>query len=412
LGDQKTGIDKFNKHKANRHHLIIFSFRLFTKKESLHMRHLLFFLLVTIMSCSGVNPPMSVGGNKSGLPLEDLKLPDGFSISLYAEDVKNARSLEWSPNGTLFVGTRSRGDVYALRDTDGDFVADEKYVLATGLKLPNGVAFRDGSLYVAEVNRILRFDNIENRLADPPEPVVVFDKYPTERHHGWKYIAFGPDDKLYVPVGAPCNICESEDPIFNTITRMDPDGSNMEIVQEGIRNTVGFTWHPETGELWFTDNGRDWMGDDQPACELNRAAKDGQHFGYPYCHQGDLPDPEFGDKRDCSEFVPPVQKLGPHVAPLGVEFYSGDQFPAAYRGQVFIAEHGSWNRSKKIGYQISLVTLDGNKATSYQPFIEGWLDKRKDDVWGRPVDIEWLPDGSMLISDDFADVIYRVHYAG
>jgi glucose/arabinose dehydrogenase len=312
----------------------------------------------------------------------------------------------------LFVGTRSRGDVYALRDTDGDFVADEKYVLATGLKLPNGVAFRDGSLYVAEVNRILRFDNIENRLADPPEPVVVFDKYPTERHHGWKYIAFGPDDKLYVPVGAPCNICESEDPIFNTITRMDPDGSNMEIVQEGIRNTVGFTWHPETGELWFTDNGRDWMGDDQPACELNRAAKDGQHFGYPYCHQGDLPDPEFGDKRDCSEFVPPVQKLGPHVAPLGVEFYSGDQFPAAYRGQVFIAEHGSWNRSKKIGYQISLVTLDGNKATSYQPFIEGWLDKRKDDVWGRPVDIEWLPDGSMLISDDFADVIYRVHYAG
>jgi glucose/arabinose dehydrogenase len=371
LGDQKTGIDKFNKHKANRHHLIIFSFRLFTKKESLHMRHLLFFLLVTIMSCSGVNPPMSVGGNKSGLPLEDLKLPDGFSISLYAEDVKNARSLEWSPNGTLFVGTRSRGDVYALRDTDGDFVADEKYVLATGLKLPNGVAFRDGSLYVAEVNRILRFDNIENRLADPPEPVVVFDKYPTERHHGWKYIAFGPDDKLYVPVGAPCNICESEDPIFNTITRMDPDGSNMEIVQEGIRNTVGFTWHPETGELWFTDNGRDWMGDDQPACELNRAAKDGQHFGYPYCHQGDLPDPEFGDKRDCSEFVPPVQKLGPHVAPLGVEFYSGDQFPAAYRGQVFIAEHGSWNRSKKIGYQISLVTLDGNKATSYQPFIEG-----------------------------------------
>jgi glucose/arabinose dehydrogenase len=376
------------------------------------MRHLLFFLLVTIMSCSGVNPPMSVGGNKSGLPLEDLKLPDGFSISLYAEDVKNARSLEWSPNGTLFVGTRSRGDVYALRDTDGDFVADEKYVLATGLKLPNGVAFRDGSLYVAEVNRILRFDNIENRLADPPEPVVVFDKYPTERHHGWKYIAFGPDDKLYVPVGAPCNICESEDPIFNTITRMDPDGSNMEIVQEGIRNTVGFTWHPETGELWFTDNGRDWMGDDQPACELNRAAKDGQHFGYPYCHQGDLPDPEFGDKRDCSEFVPPVQKLGPHVAPLGVEFYSGDQFPAAYRGQVFIAEHGSWNRSKKIGYQISLVTLDGNKATSYQPFIEGWLDKRKDDVWGRPVDIEWLPDGSMLISDDFADVIYRVHYEG
>jgi glucose/arabinose dehydrogenase len=405
-------MDKFNKHKANRHHLIIFSFRLFTKKESLHMRHLLFFLLVTIMSCSGVNPPMSVGGNKSGLPLEDLKLPDGFSISLYAEDVKNARSLEWSPNGTLFVGTRSRGDVYALRDTDGDFVADEKYVLATGLKLPNGVAFRDGSLYVAEVNRILRFDNIENRLADPPEPVVVFDKYPTERHHGWKYIAFGPDDKLYVPVGAPCNICESEDPIFNTITRMDPDGSNMEIVQEGIRNTVGFTWHPETGELWFTDNGRDWMGDDQPACELNRAAKDGQHFGYPYCHQGDLPDPEFGDKRDCSEFVPPVQKLGPHVAPLGVEFYSGDQFPAAYRGQVFIAEHGSWNRSKKIGYQISLVTLDGNKATSYQPFIEGWLDKRKDDVWGRPVDIEWLPDGSMLISDDFADVIYRVHYEG
>ena len=236
------------------------------------------------------------------------------------------------------------------------------------------------------------------------------EDYPSSRHHGWKYIAFGPDGKLYVPVGAPCNICESKDPQYASITRINQDGTGKEIVQEGVRNTVGFTWHPETKEMWFTDNGRDWMGDDMPACELNHAPKDGMHFGYPYCHQGDTPDKDFGKDRSCDEFTAPVQNLGAHTAPLGVEFYTGKMFPAEYKNQIIIAEHGSWNREKKIGYRLMLVKLDGNKAISYEPFAEGWLDEEADKAWGRPVDLEFLPDGSMLVSDDFADVIYRISY--
>ncbi len=363
-----------------------------------------------VAGCGNVNPPGPKILVNSDTKLETIRLPEGFRIDVYADGVVNARSMELTPSGVLFVGTRSKGNVYALRDTDGDSKVDEQYTIAKNLKLPNGVAFLDGDLYVAEVNRILRFENIEANLADPPEPVVVFDGYPEETHHGWKFIDFGPDGKLYVPVGAPCNICESEEVIFNSITRLNPDGSGMEIVHRGIRNTVGFTWHPETGELWFTDNGRDWMGDNQPACELNRATQDGLHFGYPYCHQGDLPDPEFGSQADCADFVPPVQKLGPHVAPLGVEFYTGDMFPPAYRGQILIAEHGSWNRSEKIGYRVMMVKLDGNQAVSYEPFAEGWLNEKKDNAWGRPVDIEFLPDGSMLLSDDYADKIYRISY--
>ena len=278
--------------------------------------------------------------------------------------------------------------------------------------MPNGVAYRNGDLYVAEVNRILRFNDIEANLTNPPTPEVIFDQYPTEKHHGWKFIAFGPDDKLYVPVGAPCNICESEDEVFASITRMNPDGSDMEIIQHGVRNTVGFTWHPETKELWFTDNGRDMLGDDIPACELNHAPQDGMHFGYPYCHQGNLPDEEFGELRPCSDFTAPAYNLGPHVAPLGVEFYTGNQFPESYSGQIFIAEHGSWNRSKKIGYRVMMVTLEDGQAVSYEPFATGWLNEEDDDVWGRPVDIEWMPDGSMLLSDDFGNAIYRIHYVG
>ena len=380
---------------------------------------LLLLLAFTILNCNSVNFP----GKKAAKEIESdpsvlneylkqIKLPDGFKIEVYASDVENARSMALSPNGTLFVGTRDKGSVYALRDEDGDFKIDKKYVLATGLKMPNGVAFRDGNLYVAEVSRILKFENIESQLANPPKPVVVNDQYPTKTHHGWKYIAFEPDGKLYVPVGAPCNICEEEDEIFASITRINPDGTGREIVQHGIRNTVGFTWHPVTGELWFTDNGRDWLGDDLPACELNYAPKDGMHFGYPYCHQGDLPDDRFGKKRPCSDFTPPAQKLGPHTAPLGVEFYTGEMFPANFKNQILIAEHGSWNRSKKIGYQVSMVTLDGNRATSYQPFASGWLDETTDEVWGRPVDLEHLPDGSLLVSDDFANAIYRIYFEG
>lgn len=364
--------------------------------------------LLLLLNCGRLNPPGPGFFKSSDVPLEDIELPDGFTIDLYAGEVKNARSMDYSPNGTLFVGTRDEGKVYALKDTDGDYKADKKYVLAEGLNMPNGVALRNGDLYVAEVSRILKFPNIESRLDNPGEPEVVFDDYPTESHHGWKYIAFGPDDKLYVPVGAPCNICKSEDEVFASITRMNPDGSDMEVVQHGIRNTVGFTWHPATQDLWFTDNGRDWMGDNKPDCELNYAPQEGLHFGYPYCHQGNIPDPEFGDQRDCSEFTPPVQKLGPHVAPLGLEFYTGDQFPERFNNQIFIAQHGSWNRSEKIGYRVMRVKLDGNKAVAYEPFAQGWLKKGK--VSGRPVDIELLPDGSMLVSDDYANVIYRIAY--
>lgn len=344
-------------------------------------------------------------------PLRNIKLPEGFKLEVYADDINNARSLCLSPSGTLFVGNRKKGgNVYALLDTDGDFKVDKKYTIAKDLYMPNGVAFRDGSLYVAEVNRILRYDNIEKQLDNPPKPVVVYDKYPDKSHHGWKYIAFGPDGKLYVPVGAPCNVCDSEKDIFNTITRMNPDGSDMEIVHRGIRNTVGFNWHPETKKLWFTENGRDWWGDDVPACELNYAPNDNMHFGFPYCHQGDLLDDKFGDGKNCADYTAPAQNLGPHVAPLGLEFYTGSMFPREYQNQIFIAEHGSWNRSKKIGYRISLVRLDGDKAISYEPFATGWLNEATDEAWGRPVDLEHLPDGSLLISDDFADAIYRLSY--
>lgn len=279
--------------------------------------------------------------------------------------------------------------------------------------MPNGVAFKDGNLYIAEVNRILKIENIESKLDNPGTPLVVYDKYPTETHHGWKYIAFGPDGKLYVPVGAPCNICESKDSIYASITRINPDGSGIEIVHSGIRNTVGFDWHPDTKVLYFTDNGRDMMGDDVPECELNYAPKEKMHFGYPYCHQGDVADPEFGKNRKCDEFTPPAAKMGPHTAPLGMTFYTGNMFPAEYKNQIFIARHGSWNRSKKSGYDIIMASLnpDGTVKET-KPFITGWLNPQNDDVWGRPVDFEILPDGSLLISDDYADVIYRVSYKG
>lgn len=344
------------------------------------------------------------------LPLEKIKLPAGFKIEVFAE-VDNARSMVMSPSGVLYIGNRNGDKVYAVKDTDGDFKADKKWTIASGLNMPNGVAFKDGDLYVAEVSRILKYSGIESKLANPPAPEIINDKYPTETHHGWKYIAFGPDGKLYVPVGAPCNICESKDEVYASITRINPDGSGREIFARGVRNTVGFTWHPVTKELWFTDNGRDMLGDDIPPCELNRASKTGMHFGYPYCHGGTIKDPQFGDKRPCSDFTVTAQNLGPHTAPLGIKFYTGNMFPAAYKNQAFIAEHGSWNRSKKIGYRVSLVKVENNtKATSYETFASGWLDDETQKVWGRPVDVLELNDGSMLVSDDQADVVYRISY--
>jgi glucose/arabinose dehydrogenase len=344
------------------------------------------------------------------LPLDKIRMPAGFKIQVYAE-VDNARSMVMSPSGTLFVGNRNGDKVYAVKDTDGDYKADKKWIITSGKNMPNGVAFRDGDLYVAEVSRILKFPNIESRLNNPPQPVIVNDNYPDKTHHGWKYIAFGPDGKLYVPVGAPCNICESDE-IFATITRINADGSGREIFARGVRNTVGFTWHPETKEMWFTDNGRDMMGDDLPPCELNYAPRAGMNFGYPYCHGGTIKDPEFGNKKPCSAFVAPAQNLGPHTAPLGLKFYTGSMFPAQYKNQLFIAEHGSWNRSKKIGYRVSLVRVENNsKAVSYETFADGWMDEATQKVWGRPVDVLVLGDGSLLVSDDHANVIYRISYA-
>ncbi|MBO0323179.1 sorbosone dehydrogenase family protein [Muricauda sp. CAU 1633] len=361
--------------------------------------------------------PDNVDGDNptsSKLPLDRLNLPEGFKIDTYAEGIEGARSMALGSDGTLFVGTRNENKVYALKDTDGDFKVDDVYTIAEDLEQPNGVAFKDGALYVAAVSKLYKYSNIEGSLSSPPTPELIYDDYPTEFHHGWKYIAFGPDDKLYVPVGAPCNICDrtDEDERFGTITRMDADGNNREIVAHGVRNTVGFTWHPDTDELWFTDNNRDMMGDDLPPGELNRLAEVGQHFGYPFCHAGTIPDPEFGSQHPCSDFVPPVQPLGPHVAALGVKFDTGNMFPSSYKGHAFLAEHGSWNRSKKIGYRITLVKLNGNEAVSYEPFIDGWLDDESQEAFGRPVDLLFMEDGSLLISDDEGNAIYRVTYGG
>lgn len=378
------------------------------------------FLLI-IVSCkqekkSGLSeeePLVQYEEPKSHLPIDKLRLPEGFTIEVYADSIDGARSMAMGDDGTLFVGTRNENKVYAIQDRDKDFRADNIIVLDTSLVSPNGIAYKDGSLYVAEVGRLLRFDDIESQLNNPPEPKVVYDDYPTEFHHGWKYIAFGPDDKLYVPVGAPCNICDStvSDKRFATITRMDSDGSNREIYAHGVRNSVGFTWHPETKEMYFTDNGRDMLGDDIPPCELNRVTESGQHFGYPFCHGGVVKDPEFGDQRPCSEFVAPFKALGAHVAPLGVKFYEGNMFPEKYKQYAFIAEHGSWNRTKKVGYKISLVQIQDNQAVAYETFLEGWLDEETQERFGRPVDLLFLEDGSLLISDDFGDAIYRVTYA-
>ena len=354
---------------------------------------------------------LAAGAAAAAPAIERIKLPPGFKIAIYAENIENARSLALGHNGTVFVGTWRAGSVYALVDLNHAGKADEVIPIAKGLNSPNGVAFRNGALYVAEPSRILRYDDIEAKLKAPPKPVVVFDKLPKDSFHGWKYIAFSPDGWLYVPVGAPCNICAPDPDVYAALHRMKPDGSQYEVFARGIRNTVGFDWHPQTKELWFNDHGRDGMGDDLPSCELNHAPKAGMHFGFPYCHQGDTPDPEYGDKRNCSEFTSPVLKQGGHVAPDGLRFYAGQMFPSEYRNRLFIAQHGSWNRSKKSGYRVMMVTLKSDNKTvdKVEVFAEGWLEN--ENFWGRPVDLLVMPDGSLLISDDTANAVYRVTYS-
>jgi len=347
--------------------------------------------------------------------LETVQLPSGFSIALYAGNVPGARSMALAPDGTLFVGTR-RDTVYAVVDRNGDKLAERVLPVSTSLKTPNGVAFRDGALYVAELNRIVRFDNVLAAVAggDPRTltPTVVVDGLPSDFAHGWKYIAFGPDGYLYFQVGAPCNVCLRPDP-YAAILRVKSDGTGQEVFARGVRNSVGLTWHPETKALWFTDNGRDLLGDETPNDELNIAPKAGLHFGFPHCHEGETPDPdpEMRGGRSCAEFTPPAQKLGPHVAALGLTFYRGTMFPPEFRNRLFIVNHGSWNRTPDagpIGYRIMVATIDGQRVTSYEPFAQGFLQGPL--AWGRPVDLLEMPDGSLLVSDDTSGAIYRITY--
>ncbi len=347
-------------------------------------------------------------------------VPAGFQVTVFADSVDNAREMALGPQGTVFVGSMRAGKVYAVIDRNRDHKADRVVMIASGLDQPNGVAIRNGALYVATASKLLRFDDIERRLDSPPAPVVVRDSLPNPNAgHTWKFIAFGPDDLLYMTVGAPCNVCLSP-PLVSTIVRMKPDGSNLEVFAEGVRNTVGFDWHPSSRELWFTDNGRDMLGDDVPNDELNVAWKPGLHFGFPFCHQGDVSDPEFGAQRACSTTEPPVQKLGAHVAALGFTFYTGSMFPASYKNAVIIAQHGSWNRTVPSGYRVMVARTNGRRVTSYETFLDGFMPNRSSApggrasaaaAVGRPVDVLQLPDGSVLISDDLGNRLLRVSYA-
>lgn len=366
------------------------------------------------MSSTDSAEEQAFNGSKKGelyakYHLDKISLPDGFSIDIFAS-AAGARSLCVSPSGIVYAGSQNAGKVYAMKDVDKDAKADKVYEIASGMDTPNGVAFKDGSLYIATVSKIFRVDNVESDLDHPAAPILVYDKFPTDEHHGWKFIAFGPDGKLYVPVGAPCNICESENPVYASITRMNADGSDFEIFAKGIRNSVGFAWHPLTNEMWFTDNGRDNLGDDVPNDELNNAPQPGMHFGYPYCHQGNVPDPEFGKAKNCSDYTAPVKLLGPHNAALGLRFNTGNMFPPEYKNALFVARHGSWNRSIPAGYDIAVLKLDakGNPLEP-EPFAKGWLQNEKT-VNGRPVDVAFLPDGSLLVSDDYNGIVYRISY--
>lgn len=361
------------------------------------MKNLLAVLLLCACTASPAQNP----------PIERLQLPPGFHIDVWAR-VEQPREMTLGAANTLFVGSRDAGKVHAIK-FDAGYRAGAVSKVDDDLDLPVGVAFRDGALYVSSVGRILRYDDVEARLAAPPRAAVVTDRLPKDKHHGWKFIAFGPDGKLYVPVGAPCNVCERDPDRYANIMRMNADGSALEVYARGVRNSVGFDWDPRDGTLWFTDNGRDMMGDDVPSCELNHAPRPGMHFGFPYCHAGTVADPEFGARRACSEFTPPAHNLGPHVAPLGMRFYKGQMFPASYRNAIFIALHGSWNRSRKSGYRVMVARPEGGEVRAYEPFITGWLEGESN--WGRPADVLELPDGSLLVSDDQADAIYRVTYA-
>jgi glucose/arabinose dehydrogenase len=339
------------------------------------------------------------------LPTPHLKLPKGFKIEVYASGIANARSLRLGDKGTVFVSNRVLDKVYAITDRGGK---REVKVIASGLDRPNGLAFHHGALYIAEGTKISKLEQIENRLDNPPQPIVVYDDLPNHQSHGWRFIAIGPDNKIYINVGAPCNICIPPE-TNGQIRRINLDGSGSEVFARGVRNSVGFDWSPVTKELYFTDNGRDWLSEDLPEDELNRVTKAGQHFGFPFCHQGNFTDREYGWGHSCSEFVKPVVLLGPHSAALGMRFYTGRMFPAEYRNAIFIARHGSWNKTKKIGGDVVVAKLNPNGSVkSVTPFLTGFL--RNNEYIGRPVDVQVLKDGALLVSDDYAGAVYRVTY--
>jgi glucose/arabinose dehydrogenase len=352
------------------------------------------------------NPPGLIALPLDEIPLKSLKVPQGFEITIWASGMANPRSMAVSTSGTVFVGTRFTGNVYAVLD-HGDH--REVKLIAKGLHRPNGLAFKDGSLYVAELSRILRFDQIETNLDHPPAPVVVYDQLPKDEAHGWKYMRLSPDGKsLYFQIGAPGNIVMPPE-THARIVKLNLDTNQLETVAKGVRNSVGMDFDPQSGDLWFTNNGRDWVNDDLPNDTLNHITHKGMNFGYPYCHQGDLADPDFGSQHSCKEFDAPAMKIAPHVAALGMRFYTGKQFPTEYQHNIFIAEHGSWNRTQKVGYQVIRVVLDQNgKTLRQESFVTGWL--KGDLFWGRPTDVLELKDGSLLISDDYSGAIFKVSY--
>ena len=348
-------------------------------------------------------PPIAAAVDK--LPTAKLKVPAGFNIEVYAAGMANARSLAEGDKGTVFVGSRLVGNLYAIANKDGKRSVK---VLASGLHRPNGVAFRNGTLYIAELSKVSKIDKVEDSLDSPPKLTMIYDNLPKDEAHGWKFIAIGPDNKLYVPVGQPGNNVLHDD-AHGQIRRMNLDGSGVEVVARGVRNTVGFDWNPETKQLYFTDNGRDWMSEDVPEDELNRVTKVGEHFGAPYCLQGNITDPEFGWGHSCSEFTPPVGLMGPHSASLGMRFYTGSMFPKSYKNAIIVARHGSWNRSKKVGGDVVVVKLNKDGTVkSMEPLITGFLEDNK--YIGRPVDVLQMKDGSLLVSDDWNGAVYRVTY--
>ena len=355
--------------------------------------------------------PLLTGRPASELPLDKLKVPAGFKVEVWADGVPEARSLALGDKGTVFVSNRNLSDVYAITDRGGK--REVKKILS-GLKSPNGVAFSKGTLYVAERHRITRYDGIEDRLDSPPQAKVVVDNLDPSNQpgHFWKFLAMGPDGKLYFNIGAPGNIV-MPNYMQATVNRVDPNTGVIERVAQGVRNSVGFDWHPKSKELWFTNHARDWVDDDNPHDTLHRVTRKDMNFGYPFCHQGEMADPDFGANHSCKEFDKPFMKLGAHIAPLGLRFYTGRMFPAEYRDNMFIAMHGSWNRSTKQGYNVMRVALDGKGGAKMTPFLEGFLTDAKADppMWGRPVDVLVMRDGALLVSDDYNGVIYRISYA-